>query len=248
MIPEDQHFILWVFFRTSIQLLTTVHSALKDHRTSIDLKGRVENSVCFQLNALPGYMLFTCITVIYCDNSTTPTDNTALLRIWGITEENSEGRGASVRRMIPHTVGEWSAGGARYWWTRCRVGPRVMCRFFGPLSMVTKSGSCGGGFMWVGPSAELRCPEEEGPARSTPSAARPWRGGWGRAGGRRTPPQADWEGSTRRCPGQRAGCRPADTGVDKCHGSEQPGRAGWYAGQGYICLGHKGCVRNRILY
>lgn len=69
-------------------------------------------------------------------------------------------------------------------------------------------------FMWVGPSAELRCPEQEEPVHSTPSAARPWRGGWGRAGGRQTPPGADWEGLTRHCPGQRPGCRPVNMGAN----------------------------------
>lgn len=54
-----------------------------------------EQPLCFQLNGVPGYMPFTCITVIYCDISTTPTDNTALLWIRGITEGNS-GTGGGV--------------------------------------------------------------------------------------------------------------------------------------------------------
>ena len=40
------------------------------------LLGREQRS-CFQSNGLPGYMLSICIVFIYCDNSTTPTDNTA---------------------------------------------------------------------------------------------------------------------------------------------------------------------------
>lgn len=66
-------------------------------------------------------------------------------------------------------------------------------------------------FMWTGLSAGLRCPGEGGPARSTPSAARPWRGGWGQAGGRRTLPGADWEGSTCRRPCRGAERRPVGT-------------------------------------
>lgn len=41
-------------------------------------------------------MLFTCIIVIYCDNSTAPTDNTALLWIPGITEGTARGICISV--------------------------------------------------------------------------------------------------------------------------------------------------------
>lgn len=45
------------------------------------------------------------------------------------------------------------------------------------LLLRTRSGSFfagkGRGFMWTGPSGELRCREEEGPGRSTPSVARP---------------------------------------------------------------------------
>lgn len=57
-------------------------------------------------------MMFTCIAVIFCDNSTTPTDNTALLQIWGITEGKGRGGGQQrglilvLARMIPHTVCE----------------------------------------------------------------------------------------------------------------------------------------------
>lgn len=136
MIPEEVFstllFILWVIFRTSIQyqpLYTPLPRITKHPLIEGWGWGLVsgEQRLCFQLNGLPGYMLFTCITVIYCDNSTTPTDNTALLRIRGITEGNSEGGdwtsvGNTVRRMIPHTVGKWqSAGGANfpmtaYWW------------------------------------------------------------------------------------------------------------------------------------
>lgn len=82
------------------------------------------------------------------------------------------------------------------------------------------------GLTWVGPSAELRCPEEEGLVHSTPSAARPWRGGWGRAGGHQTPPGADWEGLTRRCLGQWAG--PANTGANITgQNTRQSGRDMW---------------------
>lgn len=44
---------------------------------------------------------------------------------------------------------------------------------WGGLDLRTRSGSFFSGFMWTGPSGELRCREEEGPGRSTPSAARP---------------------------------------------------------------------------
>lgn len=50
--------------------------------------------LCFQLNRFPGSMPFTCITVIHSDNSTTPTDNTALLRIRGITEGGNSKTGS----------------------------------------------------------------------------------------------------------------------------------------------------------
>lgn len=58
-------------------------------------------------------MLFTCITVMYGDNSTTPTDNTALLNKkkqtnkQGLTDRNSVGSSAvnTVRKMTPHTEG-----------------------------------------------------------------------------------------------------------------------------------------------
>lgn len=43
----------------------------------------------------------------------------------------------------------------------------------GGLDLRTRCGSFFSGFMWTGPSGELRCREEEGPGRSTPSAARP---------------------------------------------------------------------------
>lgn len=89
--------------------------------------------------------------------------------------------------------------------------------------------------MSVGLSAGLRCLEEEGRARSIPSAARPWRGGWGRAGGHRTLAGAGWEGWTRRCPGQRAGCHPANTGSKV---TDQNTRQR-YEGQGYIFIGGK---------
>lgn len=69
------------------------------------------------------------------------------------------------------------------------------------------------GLMWVGPSAELRCPEEEGPFRSTPSAVHHWRGGWGQVRGHQTLPEADWEGLRHHCQCQRAGCHPENTGA-----------------------------------
>lgn len=93
--------------------------------------------------------------------------------------------------------------------------------------------------MSVGLSAGLRCLEEEGRARSIPSAARPWRGGWGRAGGHRTLAGAGWEGWTRRCPGQRAGCHPANTGSKV---TDQNTRQR-YEGQGYIFIGGKASRR-----
>lgn len=111
MIPEEvcstlDRLFCGLYFRTSMQYLTTLHSALKGSQNIRRLKGgkrrrrrRERGSVvggkqrlCFQLNGLPGYMRFTCITVIYCDNSTTPTDNTALLQIRGITKEEQRGR------------------------------------------------------------------------------------------------------------------------------------------------------------
>lgn len=103
-------------------------------------------------------MLFTCITVVYGDDSTTPTDNTALLRIQRNTEENSAGVWTGVVntvRLIPYTVGKWqSAGGAifpmtGYWQTsewvfpcdqiwRCTVGLqiRISRRFWGLCGLV----------------------------------------------------------------------------------------------------------------
>lgn len=194
----------------------------------------VRNSACAStLNAFPGRMLFICITVIYCDDSTTPTDNTALLQIQGITEgRKQEGGQTSVRgMMIPQTVmtkcwrglshdliltdksvrvlnergSSWADMKMQCWTSIEKCPHDWICEFLS--ACVCEEGL----FMWAGPSAERRCPEEEGPAHSTPSAARPWRGGWGRAGGRQTLPGADWEGSTRRCPGQRSGSRPVDT-------------------------------------
>lgn len=115
MIPEEvssilQCFILWVILLTSIQY-TALLSQVSQNRSKDGW--RIVSGVqrlCFQLTVLPGYMLFTCITVIYCDNSTTATDNTALLRIRAITEGNSEGGGWFLIQQLNDKVfaGDWT--------------------------------------------------------------------------------------------------------------------------------------------
>lgn len=107
-----QHFVYFVGRFKNIYTINNHFTLRSEGSQNIHwLKGGVggevsgEQRACVQLNGLPGYMLFTCITVIYCDNSTTPTVNTALLRIWGITEGNiKEGRGQT---SVGNTVRRW---------------------------------------------------------------------------------------------------------------------------------------------
>lgn len=103
MIPEGVCSTLCVFsgpfFRTFIQyqLLYTPLSRITKHPVIGGLgKGgggsQWRTVLVFPVKWCSGYMTFNCITAVYSDNSTTPTDNTALLRIRGITEGNSTGR------------------------------------------------------------------------------------------------------------------------------------------------------------
>lgn len=141
-------------------------------------------------------MLFTCITVVYSDDSTTPTDNTALLQIQRITEGNSAGVWTGVVntvRLIPYTVGKWqSAGGAIFpmtghWQTsewvfpcdqtwRCRVGLQFLEDFgaYVGWSFCRAEMSRGGGAL---PLHSFSCPSLKRRLRAgkgTPDSAWGW--------------------------------------------------------------------------
>lgn len=177
------------------------------------------------------------------NGSTTQTDNTALLR--GNTRGGGRARGGLDRALTLSDSSWQSAGGGSVegglhfpsldtdrllderfssWCDDAGLDFGWECflrKFIFFLNDRGVGGWGGRGFMWFGPSAAMWCPGGEGPGRSTPSAGRPWRGGWGPAGGRPTRPVADSEGWTRRCPRPMAGRHPADTKGSKVKHQEE---------------------------